>query len=133
MLRNRIRHELLPLLKKYNPAICQHLVQLSETASTHYDYLDKMTKSCMKRHHQRDSLPIKTLKNEHPAMQIEMLNILMENIPGATKALTYNHYLALLKLINSPKLVSEVHLPENIIARVKNGKIIIKRSNNRQN
>ena len=130
MLRNRIRHELLPLLKKYNPAICQHLVQLSETASAHYDYLDKTTKAKMPC--KQNSLSIKMLKKEHPVIQTEMFTKALENIAG-TKALTHNHYRALLKLINSHKPVGEVHLPDNIIARVKNGKLIIKRFNNRQN
>jgi tRNA(Ile)-lysidine synthase len=142
MLRNRIRHELLPLLKKYNPAICQHLVQLSETASAHYDYLDKTVRAKMPacapmdigadRPRKKNSLSIKMLKKEHPIIQTEMLTKALENIAG-TKALAYNHYQALLKLINSPKTESEAHLPDNIIARIKNGKLIIKRSNNRQN
>ena len=141
MLRNRIRHELLPLLKKYNPAICQHLVQLSETASAHYDYLDKTTRAKMLacavrsaagRPRKQNSLPINMLKKEHPIIQTEMLTKALENIAG-TKAVAYNHYQALLKLINSPKPKGEVHLPDNIIARVKAGKLMIKRSNNRQN
>ncbi|MBI5779961.1 MAG: tRNA lysidine(34) synthetase TilS [Planctomycetes bacterium] len=130
ILRNRIRHELLPLLKKYNPAICRHLVQLSETASAHYDYLDKTTKAKMPR--KQGSLALKMLKKEHPIIQTEMLTKILENIEG-TKALTYNHYQTLLKLINSPKPGAEVHLPDNIIARTKSGKLIIKRFNNRQN
>ena len=140
MLRNRIRHELLPLLKEYNPAICRHLIQLSETASAHYDYLDKTVRAKMPacaersaagRPHKQGSLPIKMLKNEHPIIQTEMLTKILENIEG-TKAVTYGHYRALLKLINSPKPGGEVHLPDNIIARTKAGKLIIKRSNNRQ-
>ncbi|HLD35189.1 MAG TPA: tRNA lysidine(34) synthetase TilS [Planctomycetota bacterium] len=130
MLRNRIRHELLPLLKKYNPAICRHLVQLSETASAHYDYLDKTVQAKLSR--KQGSLALKTLKKEHPIIQTEMLTKALENIAG-TKALTYIHYQALLKLINSPKPGGEIHLPDNIIARVKSGKLIFKRTNNRQN
>jgi len=144
MLRNRIRHELLPLLKQYNPAIGQHLVQLSETATAHYDYLDKTVQAKMPRkqsslrllrnaraHASLSSLSIKMLKKEHPVIQTEMLTKILENIEG-TKAVTYGHYRALLKLINSPKPGGEVHLPDNIIARVKTGKLIIKRFNNRQ-
>lgn len=130
MLRNRIRHELLPLLKDYNPAICQHLVQLSETASAHYEYLDKTAQAKMPR--KQIPLALKTLKKEHPIIQAEMLNKALENI-GDTKALTYNHYKALLKLIDSPKSAGEVHLPDSIITKVRNGKLIIKRANNRQN
>ncbi|MEW6026730.1 MAG: tRNA lysidine(34) synthetase TilS [Planctomycetota bacterium] len=130
MLRNRIRHELLPLLKKYNPAISQHLVQLSETASAHYDYLDKIVQAKIPR--KANTLIIKKIKKEYPIIQAEMLTKTLENIEG-TRALTYNHYQALLKLINSHKPGGEIHLPDNIIARIRNGKLIIKRFNNRRN
>ena len=129
MLRNRIRHELLPLLKKYNPAVGRHLVQLSETASIHYDYLDQIARARMPSN--RNSISIKTLKKEHPIIQAEMLTKAIDHIKGAS-ALAYSHYQALLKLINSPKPEGEVHLPDNIIARAKAGRLIIKRSNNRQ-
>ncbi|MDI6732674.1 MAG: tRNA lysidine(34) synthetase TilS [Planctomycetota bacterium] len=124
MLRNRIRHQLLPLLRKYNPAILQHLVQLSETASVHYDYLDKIVR--LKMPSKSLSLDLKTLKTEHPAIQIEIINRTLENnIKGATKEMTFNHFHALSKLINSNKTNAEIHLPDKIIARKEKEKIII--------
>jgi tRNA(Ile)-lysidine synthase len=40
-LRNRIRHQLLPLLKSYNPGIAQALLRTAQIASEDIDFLDK--------------------------------------------------------------------------------------------
>lgn len=129
ILRNRIRHELLPLLDKYNPAIRSHLVNLAETAAGHYEYL---TQAVKKYRLDKNAIPLKRLKKEHPVMQVEMIKALAEKIPGAAKAMTYKHYLAILKMIGSPNPSGRVDLPVGIAALITNNNLLIKNYNNRQ-
>ncbi|MFH0889385.1 MAG: tRNA lysidine(34) synthetase TilS [Planctomycetota bacterium] len=125
MLRNRIRHQLLPLLKQYNPAVSEHLVQLSETASTCYDYLDATVKTKLPK--KSLTLNISMLRQEHPVIRIEMINKLLEQIGCSTKKITYDHYRALLKLIDSEKKYQELHLPDKVIAKHQADKLILKK------
>ncbi|MFH1230739.1 MAG: tRNA lysidine(34) synthetase TilS [Planctomycetota bacterium] len=125
ILRNRIRHQLLPLLKKYNPSVSEHLVQLSETASTCYDYLDAMVKTKLPK--KSSTLNITMLKHEHPVMRIEMINKVLEKIGCSTQKITYEHYRVLLKLIDSERKYQELHLPDKVIAKHQGDKLILKK------
>jgi tRNA(Ile)-lysidine synthase len=123
ILRNRIRHELLPLLRQYNPQISEHLNELSETATLYYDFLGNVFKAKLPR--RRKILSISAMKQEHPAIQTEMINRVLENIKGLSKTLMREHYSALLKLINSSKINQEIHLPRGVIARRQRDRLII--------
>jgi tRNA(Ile)-lysidine synthase len=125
ILRNRIRHELLPLLREYNPSISRHLVQLSETASACYDYLDDVVRMKMPR--KASTLNISMLKQEHPVIRIEMINKILEKIGCSTKKITYDHYRALLRLIGSGKTYQEIHLPDRVIAKHQRNKLMLKK------
>lgn len=157
ILRNRIRHELIPVLKKYNPSIAEHLVQLSEAASENYDYIDSAARILMATCTSRGDLPagrqalcpfsltgsrlegrgkkvsslnLKALRQEHPVIQIELINRILEQKGFSVKKITFTHYSQLKRMIESASKYSELHLPEGVIVKTQGDKLTISKTRN---
>jgi len=126
ILRNRIRHELLPILNEYNPSIAEHLVQLSESAAEYYDYIDNSAQALMPK--RASFLSIKALRKEHPVIQIELINRLLDRNHCSVKKITFAHYYALKRMIYLKHKYSELHLPERVTAIIKGDRFTVKKS-----
>ena len=122
--RNKVRLELMPLLKKrYNPNIREVLANLSQNLSFDYDFLLREAQKNFKRlgrppsgKHQI-SFDTRALTKEHPAMQRLLLRLGLEKLKGDTRRLTSKHMEELEELISSRPNGSIVHLPQKLAAR----------------
>lgn len=80
--RNRIRHDILPLLEKENPAVAASLAQLAKRARGAQDYLHRQALSWWKRHGQK-RIPTQGLGKLVPALREEVVWIyLTANLDG---------------------------------------------------
>ena len=117
MLRNRIRWELMPLLRQYNPGVVRHLVQLGEDAQRNEEVIARIIKQRYSR--LKSSIKISDFQKEHPVLQVAVLTEIIRNIKGNLKLITRTHYEAIRKLAKSGK--GEVHLPGGIVVQIKQG------------
>jgi tRNA(Ile)-lysidine synthase len=118
-LRNRIRHELLPLLEQYNPAIRSGLATtagivssenefLTEQASLAVDQISHMTG-------QNISCSIDQLGSFHISLQRRIIRQMLSRLQGNLEQISYHHIDAIRHMIMSTRPNSSISLPKNII------------------
>jgi tRNA(Ile)-lysidine synthase len=125
--RNKIRHELLPLLARaYNPQITGALSDLAATAGEDYDFLSLYARKQFKKtsiiSKRKIKMDLKGIRRQHPAILRLMLRLMAETLGQAPAALTFEHIHALEDLVsqNGP---GAVDLPHHLKA-VKNQKFL---------
>lgn len=113
--RNRVRHELLPLLESYNPAIRRHLSDLcrrfaededdwSARARTELERVSELTEGACR-------LPCAALRAASPAMAGRLVRAALLHVRGDLRRLAADHIAAVLSLALGSRPQGEVHLP----------------------
>lgn len=119
-LRNRIRHELLPLLASYNPAIAERLVATAAILSGEDDLLERQTGALLEQACQvwpgsiACSLP--RLEGEHPALLRRLFRRILAQLAGDGDHFCQRHIQALEQLARSPRPNASLNLPRRILA-----------------
>ena len=113
--RNRLRHDLLPRLREFNPRIDEHLARLSRRIALEEDYWGLQVAM------QLDSLceggpgelwlSREGLGRLHPALRARVLRGALERLRGDLRGVTAPHLAAIEDLLDSPRPESEIHLP----------------------
>ena len=115
--RNRVRHQLLPLLKEhFNPQIKQALASFQIICRNTQDYLEFQTKSAFDRCRvsagpQKIVLDVLRLKKVHPALRYELLAASVAKLRGETTGFGCAHWTAVDPLLFSPQKNMETHWP----------------------
>jgi tRNA(Ile)-lysidine synthase len=113
-LRNRVRHELLPHLREYNPNIKERLLQLSQILSEDESYLEALTDEVVKRFVTEDdevSIAIPQLLALPPALQARVLqHAYMQLTSGGV--LEYLHINSILRMIQGEGGSKRVAIPK---------------------
>jgi tRNA(Ile)-lysidine synthase len=105
-LRNKVRHELIPELKRYNPQVSQALMRLSRTANDDLDFIDaeaqRIIKSILKV--KKDSVVIekKGFLALHPALQRRLLRLAIESLLGSLKDIEAGHIEDIIEALDKP-------------------------------
>jgi len=124
-LRNRIRLELLPFLKEYNPQIGKALFQMGKILKEDVDFLKEEEKKSFKallkeegeKAHQRWLvLDREKLSCLHPALQKRVLREAVRETKGNLKGITFNHLVSILKL-NGEKGAKQLNLPGDLVVQ----------------
>lgn len=129
-LRNRVRHQLLPLLEtEYNPAIKERLYVLGENARQDYDYLEAAASKVLSRRVSQIKphtweLDLTAWKEEHPALQNQVLMQLLASIRGSDDY-TRSDIEVLQSLTSSQGSAKRVRLAGGITARREYGKLVL--------
>lgn len=140
--RNRIRHELIPLLEsKYSPNIKSIFCQTAEILRAEDEFLDILAKDalcqCLEKgnsHNKGDqggfinTITIQTdnLKKHHISIQRRIIRIAIESILGDLRRYEFHHIDEIMSLIETGKTGNSISLPRGITAEKSYGKIIIK-------
>jgi tRNA(Ile)-lysidine synthase len=113
--RNRIRHQLLPQLSKYNPRIEEHLQLLSQRFTLEEDYWAQQEvlalNSCTDKLSGELRLSIPALLALHPALRSRVLRRAFEMVRGDLAGISARHLQGVEKLLSSDAPQSECHLP----------------------
>lgn len=80
-LRNRIRHELLPLLETYNPSFMQGVQRTAKILQADNEYLQTIA-SALVSAHSDGSFPLTAIKNLHPAMLHRVIRLSAKTFCG---------------------------------------------------
>lgn len=118
-LRNRIRHELLPLLETYNPAIRAGLVSTAERIAGDEALLTELTETAFSSTYCREGdrivASIRQLRNLHPALQRRTLRQAFNLVAGTLAGLSQRHISSICDLVISERPNSRLDLPHFII------------------
>lgn len=117
-LRNRIRHELLPLLEQYNPAIRQRLTSTAAILADEEQLLESLAETAFEELFRRNdgglAGSIAGLKTHPAALQRRILRLAYRQLTGNLDGLGLEHIEAVLRLPDSPRPNARLALPQNI-------------------
>lgn len=130
-LRNRIRHELLPLLEGYNPAIRERLAVTAAVLSDEHAFLDHLTHQIVDQTGTAsdDTLtcPVATLLEQPPALRRRSFRLLLERQAGDLNHFSNRHIAALERLLESSQPNATLNLPQGITAVREYGTLFLRR------
>ena len=125
--RNRIRANILPVLKNENKDIHKQFLKYSKVLLEYNTYIEEVIKEKENSIYKDNVLDLNLFKKEKPFIQknllYHILNNTYQNIPNI---ITDNHINNILKIINSPTPNLSIDLPKNKQARKTYDKLIIK-------
>ncbi|MCY4024610.1 MAG: tRNA lysidine(34) synthetase TilS [Anaerolineaceae bacterium] len=127
--RNRLRHDILPLLRDFDPRVERSLLRLSENAARDHDYLQRQLQQAagkgLRHSEQRVRLSRSTFNALHPALQGQLaLNALRDL--GGTEA-GVGHVERLVSLAASGRTGQACSLPGGIQLRIDYGDLVFER------
>ena len=110
-MRNRVRHNVMPVLKALNPSVLRHISVSSYLAARVVEFLDEIAEKFLKENFHRDRMEIASVLNLHYSIASRVL------IKAAGKSLSFKHVESILKLCRSKKPSGRVDLPGITVAR----------------
>jgi tRNA(Ile)-lysidine synthase len=119
-LRNRIRHELLPLLERdYNPNVKQALVQLAQQSRSDYDYLEAAARRVWKRlvkprAQGRVAIAIDAFRHQPKALQRQLVRHAIARVRGSAARLEFRHWLEVERVFLDQPVGTLVDLPGGV-------------------
>lgn len=118
-LRNRIRHELIPLLKMYNPNLSHTLWQMAEIFRAEEEYWESLLQekfSFFVRQQKKDALilDIPLLQKLPLAMQWRVMRQAIRDCLGHLRRIGFIHVLDITRLIQSPEPNKTLLLPHGL-------------------
>ncbi|MFQ5874162.1 MAG: tRNA lysidine(34) synthetase TilS, partial [Dehalococcoidia bacterium] len=127
-LRNRIRLELLPTLRDYNPNIEASLLRLAEAASLDMEFiekaLDNVWGSIVKEASEGLRIDTRELSDLAPSLQHHLLRRALETLLGDLVDIEQTHIAALSELTSKPSGKS-LCLPRGVIATMEYGECLL--------
>jgi len=133
ILRNRIRHELLPHLReRYNPNIEQTLAKTAAVLNREDDYLrDQVERTLaawgLKASPDGAVLEVEKLRRLHEGLAGRIIKHLLEVFAADGKGIFFPHVQAVMGLVLSPLPSGRLHLPFRVEARREYGRLLIRR------
>jgi tRNA(Ile)-lysidine synthase len=115
--RNRVRHELLPLLRSFNHRFNETLARTAELLTDDQDYLKQITSEVYAVVHRGSELDIGPLREVHPAIRRYILRMWLGDVRGGLQRIELSHLKALEDLIIRNQSGQSVDLPADWIAR----------------
>ncbi len=118
-LRNQIRLELLPQLRRYNPQITDAILRLQDNCAADADYLVQTTEALWKQYGAFQDgfvmFPADVLAEQHTALQRRLLRLLYEKLNGTTVNLTYRQMEQMLHIALQSSGSQQIHLADDVV------------------
>lgn len=128
-LRNRIRHELLPLLADYNPAISQRLAATADLLAEDERLLEQLTRQTWQQlAHQGAgwaSLPLDRLAAQPDAMRLRLYRLAIAEVSGDLRRIERKHCQALDRLLQTGRTGSRIALPKGLTALLTSDRLAV--------
>jgi len=109
--RNRLRHELLPLLRTFNPRFGEALTRTAEQVTEVEDYLERVAADLVAGASDGRALDLRPLRHAHPAVRRRALRLWLRSARGDLLRIEAAHLLALDALATQGRGGSYVELP----------------------
>ncbi|MFO7838783.1 MAG: tRNA lysidine(34) synthetase TilS [Desulfosalsimonadaceae bacterium] len=133
-LRNRIRHELLPMLKEnYNPRIRETLNRTAEIFRQEKQWLNGLTRETLEQavfsfQDRELALSVAYLEQLHTALLRRVIRAGIKTVKGDLRRISYAQIEAALELSKNQGASAAIDLPERIRVEKKNEQLIIRRA-----
>ena len=119
-LRNRVRHELLPLLQQYNPRIRQILVQTADLFRAEEEFWKKHVEEkfpALMRSRRKDalSLDIPSLSAQPLPVRLRCLRLAIETVQGDLRGISLSHVWAIQGLLGGTEPNKTLRLPRGLV------------------
>jgi tRNA(Ile)-lysidine synthase len=114
--RNRIRHELLPLLRTFNRRFNETAARTAELAADDQNYLKQLSAELYALAGRGDEIDIDPLRETHPALRRRVLRLWLRDVRGGLQRIAMAHLGALEGLIIRNQSGNVVELPAGWIA-----------------
>ena len=105
-LRNRLRHELIPELRKYNPQIAEALLRLARTSTEDMDYIEtearRLHGKVLKVERGSVAIEKKSFITQPPAMKRQLLRSSIESLLGNLKDIEAVHIEDIIAALDKP-------------------------------
>lgn len=119
-LRNRIRHELLPYLRDYNPNICKRLNTTASVLADENKLLESIAMSqlnqAVAQHTNTLTFSVRWLLEQPIAIRRRILRLALERLAGNLDNLSFDHIEAIQHILESPKPNTKLSLPQGVTA-----------------
>jgi tRNA(Ile)-lysidine synthase len=129
-LRNRIRHELLPLLERYNPAVRKALATTVDILSEEDALLDARTRQAASqvcRFSDREATCSITLLTSRPqALQRRLIRLMLSRLAGSLEHITHRHLENILQMTAAARPNLRTSLPRGLVAIREYDRLVIK-------
>lgn len=129
-MRNRVRHELIPILKKYNPRIDEALLRLADIAGEDTAFIEEnaaqIWSEIVKNYGGVISLDKRKLKHLPVVIQRQLLRWSVKTLYGDTRDLELEHVEDMLTFINKPA-GKVLHLPHGLRLHSEREAVIVSR------
>jgi tRNA(Ile)-lysidine synthase len=127
--RNRVRSELLPLLREFNPRIEEALARLSEAAAVDDEFISRVVdrdwSALASAWRDRVVIPREAFASFHPAVQARLLMRAVEKV-GDDASITSEHVAAVRSALE--KRLTRVSLPGDLICTLSASRVTISRA-----
>lgn len=130
-LRNRIRHELIPILRSYNPSISRNLNRLSDILKCEEDWIEGMItpmfEDCVIEQ-QEHCIVFSVMKFNalHVAARRRLIRKAIVMLKGNIRRIAFEHLEAILSLSEKNSGSKNLHLPDQICIEKENNRLIFK-------
>ncbi|HOZ61585.1 MAG TPA: tRNA lysidine(34) synthetase TilS [Smithellaceae bacterium] len=130
-LRNRIREDLVPLLKReFNPRIEENLARTAQVLRREDDFIKGFVSEAIEspfisREQGGFCLNVDYVRSLHPAVRGRLLKVILDEMYSGPKGLSYVHINCLEEMIQLKKSGKMIHLPGRIKARLEYGRLIL--------
>ena len=123
ILRNSIRHELIPFLRRYNPKISQRLAATAEILGCDEELLEQLTETAYGRIARREpgsiTLPIAALSGEPRGLRLRLYRRSLAELRGDLRHIGLAHLESIDRLIASGRPNARLKLPGDcVVARI---------------
>ena len=113
--RNRIRHNIIPLLKKEDINIHKKFIKYSNTLNEYNDYINYEVNNIIKDIYINNTLYLDKFNTMHPFIKKNILYHILNNIYNNKENIVKDiHIKNILNLINNPKPNITINMPNNI-------------------
>ena len=130
-LRNRLRHEVFPLLQKhYNPQLIKTLVQTASLLRAEDEYLERVAQEVLKtigivREREAVSIDVTHLLKLPSAIQLRCLRAAQKKVKGNLRQIGSTHLYDILKIVANEKPHKVLKLPQGISVEKSYNNLII--------
>lgn len=125
--RNRLRHEVMPVLRDFNPRVEDALQRLADAARLDLDYIDSVARmSLSPGEHGSVSLKRSLLEGAHPAVRRQTLRLAFEGVAGDVQSLGERNVLAMQRLVVSGQTGDALDLPRNVHAELTRDALVLR-------
>jgi len=127
-LRNRLRLELLPSLRKYNPSVDQTLLRLAKIAKDNSSFIEQQALQLWDEvsRQEKDAIYLdrKKIGSLPVALQSRLIRLAVDKVLGDTRDIEANHIEAISSLLTKP-VGKKISLPHGIICQGEYDELVI--------